>query len=1215
MANTQIYINQGALDSTENIWCVGRDLAVYNGQGFIYYNYQNSAVPSNDPYYLDTRSISIDYDDNKWVGCAVSAGLAQDLVFYVEGPQAATGSTWLISDFNLNGSDWEVPTIYASPFGDEVLAFISPLNGGGGTGATGNVGVTGGFLWSYNKITSMWNEVSPGYTWPHIYDIEAKGENGVNWNYYLATSDGVQIIPPGILDTALLQDGSKFIPVLKKLNAYNSSLNTNSVYSVSFDEEGHYWLGTENGLTYWDGSKFYNWTTPGSTSAGLVVARPNGHVFFREGDPFQIPSTTNGFIHFNGDTFTAYNTTNSNIPDDLVIDILLAPQKVSKGSLTVFPNNLWIVAGNFVVLFDYVIPHVYASSKFEGTTGWNFIDYTPVATGATTDAADLPKAERFNWVYPSWQGYQNFELAYEHPGMDPRNLFLNADFKAIADGRAGNQDYWNWGQVIPYDQQVEAGLIQDSSWLNGITGANQITISAVTRYRDFNVLAGSSSNLTVNFGPSSNTENEFVVSNPNPTNGSTGPANFGFVAFYHDSGQVQGVIPFRGFDTTVLSAKPSYDNSSLIILGSYSEYVEGGEFVWGSEFPTAANMAITGVTGPIGGPIGFSNIATPGITGSFDYPWILNGPTGATSGVFIPDPSILTSTIGYFLAEVDFEIGDQASYGGIDFATETVASKFCLKNFRTFPGANSIYDPAGLSGGTLPTQIGKSDLSVSQNSIRFTGNLIGGISTLKNEYENSNDLPSSPEFIFSSFNNSVYTSSGFVLDVNPDFYLKGGSTVGMTGSNSSLDTITSLPNGQTFLLSGTSTSNINYNDLTISHASGGFSNPWYLVSNGDNEGLTGSSFINSSNGDANYLTWLNTSAGFASSSNFYAAMLYTGDGTLVNYNGVNLTVAGPSGGVNGAIFSITPGGKVNLESNYNIIPDTYEYAYEASISSVQGVRADDSYYLALNYQFIPGSTGNGNLIIKKSVTGTRIDEFSTFPQDPLSGTQSPLKLSVTPDLNIFLAGGNDGITGPTGLPYPAGNLAFVALLESYKPPTGIDLGNIISRAGSGAFTWVDVHNSESDLYVPMLSTVFFNNYNSAIFGKQSNRWVLTNARTNEVILDVKQTPYFIYTFTRSGYYSIQNSVEDAAGNVYEISKPAFIKVVNQSIPVANDPNPLFVNSSDYGYVPAGRGFGNEAEKLDKDLLEQQIQIRLNNIPPFGSGLVIENDPNATFRGN
>jgi len=566
MANTTQFINQGALDSTENVWCVGHDLTEYDGQNWNYYNYQNSIVPNNSPYYADTRSISIDQFDTKWVGCAVSANLSQVIIFSVQSPDLNAGTSWTISDFNLTTSpNWEVPTIYASPYGDEVLAFITPLNGGGGTGATGNVGVTGGFLWSYNKMTEAWTEVAPGYTWPHIYEIKAKGNDGVNWEYYLATNDGIQTIPSGKLDVLQLQDDTSFIPNLKKYNSYNSSLPSNQVYSISFDEDGHLWVGSEYGLTYWDGEKFYNWITPGSLSVSLVVSRSNGHVFFRCGNPFSFPTVTNGFFHFNGDTFTQYTTSNSNVPSNIIIDILLAPDKSAKGSLTIYPNDLWIVAGNFVVLFDYVIPHVYASSKYEGTTGWNFIYYTPTVTGATTDSAKLPKAERFDWVYPSWQGYENSNLALDHPGMDPRNLFLTTDFKAIADGRAGNQDYWNWGQVIPYDQEVESGLIQDYSWLVGITGANQLTISSVSKYKELNVLAGYTSNGVTNFGNSSNSEEQFIVTNPNPTNGTPGTQDFGFVAFYTDSGQVQGVVPFPGYSTRVLSAKPSFDSSSLIV--------------------------------------------------------------------------------------------------------------------------------------------------------------------------------------------------------------------------------------------------------------------------------------------------------------------------------------------------------------------------------------------------------------------------------------------------------------------------------------------------------------------------------------------------------------------------------------------------------------------------------------------------------------------------
>ena len=177
---------------------------------------------------------------------------------------------------------------------------------------------------------------------------------------------------------------------------------------------------------------------------------------------------------------------------------------------------------------------------------------------------------------------------------------------------------------------------------------------------------------------------------------------------------------------------------------------------------------------------------------------------------------------------------------------------------------------------------------------------------------------------------------------------------------------------------------------------------------------------------------------------------------------------------------------------------------------------------------------------------------------------------------------------------------------------GIDLGNIISRAGTAAWNWVDVHNSDADLFVPLLSTVFMNNYDSKIFGKTNNRWVLTNSITGEVLLDVRDVQYFIYTFTQSGYYSIQNTVEDSAGNVYEISKPAFIKVVNQTFPRPDDPNPDFVNSYDYGFIDPYTGSGTQYNKLGKSLLEQQVEIMLQNVVPFGSALIIPDNPDATF---
>jgi len=1206
MPSTSLYINNAALDTNGNVWCVGRDLSKYDGSSWSYFDYTNSVVPSNSPYYLDTRSISINPRDEKWVGCAVSPSLSQVIVFEVTDSVASSGKSWEISDFGLTASpNWDCPTIFASPYGQEVLAFISPLNGGGGTGATGNVGVTGGYLFSYNREKDSWKEVAPGYIWPHIYQIAAKGEGGDSFSYYLCTTEGLQIIPTGTLYYQELFDGTEYLPQIKKINSSNSSLDADVVYSISFDENDNYWLGTENYLSYWDGSKFYNWGV-GGNPVTEVRSRLNGHVFFKLGDPFSSPTITNGFYHFNGDTFTLFDSSNSSLPSDLIINLLLVDEKKKTQSLTAFPQDLWVVSGNFVVLFDYQIPHVYATSKYEGTTGWNFVYYTPTTEAGLSDEASLPKANKYTWDYPSWRSYQNFNLSYQHPGLDPRNLFLEADFKAIANGKAGEQPYWNNSKIPTYQDSVLAQQIPDYKWLIGITASSQVQITGVTKFKNLNVLYGYTDNLTVDFGPSDNNNLNSTFNNPNPTTTLGGTADVGFITFYSDSGEFQGIVPFRGNSTRVLSVEPTVDGNSLVVVGSYNGYIEGGQFVWGSEYPTAANLTVTGVTGPTGGPIGFSNIATPGITGSFNYPWILNSATGATSGVYIPDVSLITSTVGVFVANIDFEIGNEVSYGGIDFSINSASSVFSLKNFRTFPGVDSSLNPLGGSGGFLPTSVGTTDLVVSESVIRFTTNLTGGIATLKNEYLNSYDRNNSPEFLYTEFDGPSYLNSGVQIQMDNLFNLQNANVIGLTGSSSEITTISSLSNGQTYFLTGTSNYNVSLGSFILDHPLPGFSYPWYLLVNGDGLGITGSVIINSSSTGPSYQSWEKTINGFTTQNSYYTAFLYTGSAQTQN----SLVFEGGEGAVNVGILSVGPGGIAKESSKFEFLSEAYQDPFYTSISGVQSSE-ESNYYISLYYPLPTGPTGSHKLV-KRSLSGTYIDEISAFPLPSNGNLQDSFHFIVSPSLDVFIGGSSNGITGPTGLPYPAGNLSFVSLLESYKIKTGIDLGNIISRAGSAAWTWVDVHNSKSDIYVPLLSTVFFSNYDSKIFGKQNNRWVLLNSISGEVILDVKNVPYFIYTFVESGYFTISNSVEDAEGNVYAVSKPAFVKVMNQSIPSENDPNPEFVNSADYGYISPGTDRNSKFFDLDKDLETQQIEILASNVRPFSSGLVLPDNPDATF---
>jgi hypothetical protein len=899
-----------------------------------------------------------------------------------------------------------------------------------------------------------------------------------------------------------------------------------------------------------------------------------------------------------------------------------------------------------------------------------------------------------------------------------------------------------------------------------------VVVTSTTQFSGFNVVAGYLNGEFVDFGPSSNTEENFIFQNPNPSGGTAGQSEVGFVAFYTDKGQVQGVIPFRGEASRVLDTKPSHDGKSLIVAGNFTSYLEAGKFVWNTRFPNAGSQTITGITGPTGGPIGFSNLSTPGITGSFSYPWILNSPISGT-GVYIPDPSLLYSTTpAYFIAEVDFELGDQTSYGGINFSIQSLESRFNLKNFRYFPAISSDSNPNPGPTGFYPSGIGVSggtQLAISESSIRLMSNFVGGYSTLKNQYSFSDDLPSAPEIL-----------------LNPDFSLINAEVITTTGINSYTNSLVSVPNGQTFLSCGTSTQNLNFGTLEISHPIPGFSFPWFIISDSNFQGITGSFILNYELDDYFiHSKWNKTVLAFNSSNSYFLSYLYQGNSSIQNFNGSSYFVEGIPGALQQGLISLSPGGVANFESSFEILPATSTGKYVTFISGVQGIRPERSYYVSINrpsydtdpianipsigdfwgggrvykvdtetkliyvageisgglLQFsstnmtvpstnlrfnpsysevntiniiqranslsltspaaswcqnlihngfddwslptrdglelivnnlyvpqtgwfnttniptttrvwssnssssagavvvrfdldgssvsnaLKGSTqfvipvrtqsyefSSANTIFKRKISGTSIQQLDTF----VPGTtahQNYFSFSVGENFNLLISAGASGATGPNVIPYPFSSnpYNFIWYGQNFNSPVGVDAGNIVSRAGSGAWTWVDVHNSNNQLYVPMLSTVFFSNYDSEIFGKNNNRWVLSDARTGQVILDVKFTPYFIYTFTESGYYSIQNSVEDSAGNVYEISKPAFIAVVNQSIPQANDPNPLFVNSADYGFIPQNRDFQSQAADLDRSIFQEQLAIRSQNVPDFGSGLNIKDDENSTFR--
>lgn len=1205
MAATGAYIIGAELDKFNNVWAVGRSLNRFDGSVLTYYTHLNSAVPSNEPYFLDTRSISIDEDSSKWVGCAYTPSLPTSLVFVVEGPYADPGTSWgPLEIVGSTGDSLDVPTIYASPFGEEVLAFVSPLNGGSGTGPAGVYGTTGGSLHVYNKVFRTWSEPAEGFTWPHIYDIKAKGILGATYEYYLATSDGIYIIPEGTLEVLSLEGGQQYIDQATIWNSKNTSLPTDIIYSIDFDENGNLWIGTDAGLVYWDQSKFYVWDS--SSLSGLVneqiyivKSRPNGHVFFTAGNPNSGAGT--GLYHFNGDTLTNYTTSNSDLPSDDIFAIMLSDHKSVNNGLTIYPNDVFLAAGNNIVKFDYVIPHIYATTKYTGTTGWNFVFYTPSTEALPTDEAKLPKANKYTWDYPSWQTYQPLYLQYKHPGLDPRNLFLEANLKAIADGRAANQDYWNLGLIPNYDAIELARSLQDSQWVDGVTGGLDTIITSTT-YLDKKYIAGGySTRDNIYFGPKNNLD-PLEIANPNPTLPSYLPRSgqkVGFVAYYNEAGQVQDVLTIRGYDTQVCDVKSSPDEKSLYILGTYLGYVEVGSLIFSSTYPGAAGL--TG--GPTGGPIGFSNIQTPGITGSpYSYPWIYSGTQSIpATGPFVPSATgpIDVTAEGMFLLEIERNLGSETSYGGINFGAtgSPIQSSYKLKDYRIFPGASSSNDPRSSSNSVDTVLYEKTlSLSVSDYEVNIAGTMEGGISTYKNEWDRNLDLPSTTEFIFSSWDgSSSYLKSGFWVSLGSELeLLKTASTYG-TGGNVIFNSVQKDQGTLTYLITGTSDS-YSFSFLGTGATGGitGSVSPFYLIPNYYSE-VTGYKYIQTNSAPLDVYQGINSEHknGKYIIGTFYSGTASVGTYTSSqepNYNGYSLLTV-----------EITPSqSSINLLSN-KILPVDLNTT-SIGLDSIERGYEGQTYYSI----FTEGGTSS-NYIYKVNSSGGLNGSIGIY------GT-GHIKLSLDEKDNLFMGGHRVGETGPTALPVDLSTTSssFTAFIPQYNPGVGIDLGNIISRAGSGAWTWADVHNSDNSIIVPILSTVFLSNYASSIFGKQNNQWILKDEKSGTPILDVKEIPYFIYTFTEPGYYSIQNKVEDANGNLYQVSKKAFIQVIDQSVPNASDPNPEFVNSVDYGYPPVNMRDVNQISQLSKDLLEQQAQIVKDLNRPTGSPLIIENDPNAFF---
>jgi hypothetical protein len=169
-----------------------------------------------------------------------------------------------------------------------------------------------------------------------------------NWQIFNMGNSGL----PDLWIRALLEDdlGNIWIGTDKGLVCYDGSnwkvhLSGTKIKSLAKDKKGGIWAGTNStGLRNYNGTKWYD--TPGNL--------PDGHVYsiaIDDQDNKWI-GTEGGLTKFDGTNLTTFNTSNSDLPDNIV------------GTIRIDDNGKkWIGTGGGVAVFDDTNWKVYNKSN------------------------------------------------------------------------------------------------------------------------------------------------------------------------------------------------------------------------------------------------------------------------------------------------------------------------------------------------------------------------------------------------------------------------------------------------------------------------------------------------------------------------------------------------------------------------------------------------------------------------------------------------------------------------------------------------------------------------------------------------------------------------------------------------------------------------------------------------------------------------------------